>query len=1053
MKSRPKKAALFGAKPAEAKKTTDAAKASGRTVRQKRRAAVRCAALLCLTLCLLTAACTHGGTEGSRPVNTLRPTEVPGPTPVPRDTENDTTLSASMVYANNAANRISGVFDTGKRQNFLVKNLDSSAAVRLINPETKGLYSFTAANGTPYIEGGMTAYLTADDGTRYRTDLSPKNGRINMNDFGFYYYGVRIRDLAFLREGADYGVTKDTDITVRDMNALKANDLQSLAVKDGIVSAEVSGTRDPYLMMPVNAVIGNAGWIKVELAVTGTTSAASLYYRLGAQASFASERRLRFDVVPDGDFHTYMIPLAGEPLSGVLSAIRFDLDYAVLGDSFRIRAISLASADVSFAPPCGFEETLHTYSDKYHHELRLLYDETVQNLTEFGYEYKIPTASVTALQFETPRGTFSSLSDWDGSNPSYIVFDIRDAGVFGLILPENEETGVSLTEQDGFYVLRHFLKLSGTHRAGTDSVFGHRIYYSAAHTFDGAAREAYIERNPLTAQVEKINSHSHFSALAYDPIRGSYQFKVSGLEFSEAYYSRPNDYFGGTVTFEGDGRYDRTLYMQINSNSGRVEGSAILDDRKLLVPLPAQVSKNFVGEVEEPYYDPKDTAYSHTYYPIVVRKEARLTHTVLNLYQNWGANKLKQVSSISFIVPYYHLSTGVTESNCISPFYIHGRDGLVLPDFRGPSGIMWPTQPQFNSVGNLRFLSYKQKDGKPVLSEYTGSRVLSSGNAYADVEYRYRSDCSSIEYTLRHMEFPQDDENRTYYTMEIVFHRDLTVTDVRNNLTLFSFDGRNQFYRSLRYTKEDGSLSELRYDIGREQEAEILRLSRETPSFRFFDYDKDENGKDNDDRGNFAFLMKSCSVTLGGKAWDGNLVLRASTFRSEGLMLNLAELSLDLGDTDFQAGDRITLSFILLPFGTEKQENDDNAEKVYEDSIANPWRIKSAAVGTVVPENTYLPTLFCADNTAEFTVTGGRNANVVRIDGFTELGIPRLQKKEGDGWTDVDFAVEGYDGYQVNYTFDGNYSYSFVLYTEDPAREQTYRVTVKAPDAAASPTP
>ena len=120
--------------------------------------------------------------------------------------------------------------------------------------------------------------------------------------------------------------------------------------------------------------------------------------------------------------------------------------------------------------------------------------------------------------------------------------------------------------------------------------------------------------------------------------------------------------------------------------------------------------------------------YGDTIFPLRFKENEESQFTVLNLYQNWGKYPLKQLSWIQFHVSYYHLSTGVTESNCIAPYYVYGKDGWTLPDFRGASGIMWSGQPQFNSVGRLYFLSYINSKGKKVMTEYTDSYIRSSGN-------------------------------------------------------------------------------------------------------------------------------------------------------------------------------------------------------------------------------------------------------------------------------------------------------------------------------------
>ncbi len=89
----------------------------------------------------------------------------------------------------------------------------------------------------------------------------------------------------------------------------------------------------------------------------------------------------------------------------------------------------------------------------------------------------------------------------------------------------------------------------------------------------------------------------------------------------------------------------------------------------------------------------------------------------------WTLNK--QISSVQFFVPYYHLSTGVTETNCIAPYYVDGKNLWTLPDFRAMSAPLWAGQPQHTSGGRLYFLrrtspSSPWMDGRGVVYDTLG---------------------------------------------------------------------------------------------------------------------------------------------------------------------------------------------------------------------------------------------------------------------------------------------------------------------------------------------
>lgn len=107
---------------------------------------------------------------------------------------------------------------------------------------------------------------------------------------------------------------------------------------------------------------------------------------------------------------------------------------------------------------------------------------------------------------------------------------------------------------------------------------------------------------------------------------------------------------------------------------------------------------------------------------------------------------------------------------------------------------MWPSQPQFNSVCTLRFMNYDKRilgiRSEEVLSENKGCEIDSTGQLYSDITNNYESDCGSYTYSLRHVEFPQTDENRTYYTLDVKFNREITFSNFKRDFDLFYADGR-----------------------------------------------------------------------------------------------------------------------------------------------------------------------------------------------------------------------------------------------------------------------
>ncbi len=995
-------------------------------------------AIIALILCLAMLLPGIGCRPNDLIEETLAPTATaePEPTPEPRSIKDETTLASSIVYAADMLNGIQGYYDSPDRNGFTVTNLNARAAITLKGGSGRGLTSIMNANGVPLISDGITGYVKTVDGFVFGT-TSSSSARVNTNKMGVYYYEVNIRDLGYDtigREIDEYEMISAFNVDAADVYG---NNVKNTEIKDGVITFTTETGNDPYFVLNYVQPLNGANTIAFDITVTGNATSGEIFYIYDGGKNYNGDQRrpFKFDATNQKQrVYVYIPDLNGA--KGNIRGIRFDIDGADENDTVVIENVWLAKAPSVPAVKYGFEQTLHAYSDKFHSELRILFDSAVSNLAEFGERYEIPKENVEKLIVALPGGTALEEITGNTENFEFIGFDIKDAGVVGFIAENDGVTKTRVYTEGKSYVVEIYIDVSGNHRSGTDSSFGHRLYANGTHSFDELKKEAYYERNPLQFEVtEQHTKASRLKAVGYDTKIGAYSLTVTGTDFSTAYrVKNRNVYYGGTVKVTASSD-DRKIYFNSLGSNGCLESAVILDDNSVLVPIQPEVCKNFAGEHEETYYDPKDTQYGVTVYPLVVEAGKDLTYTMLNIYQNWGTHALKQISSISFHIGYYHLSTGTTESNCIAPYFVYGRDGWTLPDFRGCSGIMWTTQPQFNSVGRLKFISYKV-GGKAYQSEYTGTVINSVGPTYADIDYSYVTYDGAMEYTLRHVEFPSNDENRTYYTMTMKVLKDVTFDNALEDFTLFYFDPRFQCMAKTAYKAEDGSRVELTNSTTKAQSEKIYKLCKDTPFVSVYDYHV-SGGSDIE---NFAFIVKSFEMTVGGKSFDKGLVLRNSVFK-DGAMLNKVEIGVDAEQLTFKKGDTLKFVFILLPFGVEDQKDDHNVGYVIEDSVANPWKVASCSVGETVADD-YLAIVNCENDVAEFTVTGGRNANTVRVNGFTKLVRPKIQELVDGSWVDYVYNVLDFDGYQVNYSLDGFFSYSFVVDMENYTDSRTFRVTV-----------
>lgn len=751
-------------------------------------------------------------------------------------------------------------------------------------------------------------------------------------------------------------------------------------------------------------------------------------------------------VLLEDAFDVTYINAEGNSMSSSESETEGRVNTTRLGEYYRECHIR----DFAFNDTAKVDKTFHLYGDRLYAQFSLLSSEPTSGIEDFYVSVQIEKDSIDGLLIKDSEGFHDSIDReymvFHSETAEYVAFDVKDAGVVGFVFPVDKKYTVSVSESGLSYILsvsvlpsNELFDFNGfsindiNGNGGYENnnlTIGFRIYNDNTHTFEAIDKEAEIERNPLTdITVNGGNAEGKF--LGYDSLSGAYIFSMKGTDFNYAYQN--SDFQYSLPVTVNNTSYDRNIYIRSNGDNGCLEAAAILDDTNTLMPVNVQVCKNFHGDGGEPFYSADDPQYGDSIFPVSLKADEKIAFTLLNLYQNWGKYPLKQLSSIEFHVSYYHLSTGTTESNCIAPYFVFGKDGWTLPDFRTASGNMWDSQPQFNSVGILKFMTYR--DGKnEIYSEVVNSDISSVGQTYSDITNTFYSDDGSYKYSLRHVEFPQTDENRTYYTLNVEFLEDKTFSNFRNDFDLFYFDGRFVQFNKVSYLNaENKSVSK---GVDTSKKTQYYTLGSDSPYWGFYDVTDETAGELEKGFGaNFAMIIKDSNIVLDGKNADIPFLFRESSEKD----ISIGALTLDAKKISFKKGDQINIDMILLPWGDGTEENDEQVLAVREDSALKPVTV-TAKTGTVIAD-TYIPVVKCENNVAEFTLSGGRNNIAVRVNGFASLSCPDVYMKTGDSWEKVDLSsVNDYDGYTVYYNDDGTYGFSFVYNSESPDKEYVFKV-------------
>ena len=936
---------------------------------------------------------------------------------------------ATIVGAKERANGVGGKFTDSGRNMFCIYNETSSLVYNLTeagNKQVKGLYN---AEGKAYFNDTMDCFIIDPNGKEYKGSNSFANGRMNSNRIGYYYYDFRFRDQGFYGEGATEA--EDSFDIIAKSSKWAGNDVMKVKKEKGALSYVVKGALDPniYTAVTYSADKYNA----VRMTIKTEQSAAIYFYIIaGSHTDFNQEQSIGVKIVP-GQWVTVTVPLAAVPdYNGNVTGFRIDCGYQY-GEKIEIselKAISGGDATV----PLALEHIFHTYSDKMHEVVRAVATNDYEGGGRLETRVEIPADTVRKFVLKNAAGEVSELEGFDFSTTEYVAFDIKGAGVYGLIMPAIDNNGyIKVALEDGNYVITRGIEITKTIKKLGDIYFGHRIYTSTTHQFNDIRKEAFIERNPLTdIYIAKQADDAKYEG--YDALAGCYSFTVRALEFSQAMYNYPDKHLATNALICGDGVTDRTIYIRTAENAktrrGRLECAAILDENNNMLPIPLEVGKNFDGENEEPLYFPEradgKAAYGEVYAPITVKKDENKRFTMLHLYQNWGNYPLKQLSFIAFHIPYYHLSVGVTETNCITPYFVYGKDAWVLPDFRANSAPLWDygRGTQHTSVGRLYFLQYKDADGNYYKSESQSADIASSGPIYADVNTEYLSDDGKIKATYRHTEMAQTDENRTYYTIKLELLDDVKIADFKNDFSFFTFDSFGITFEKVGYLNESGECVVEDVDVIERN----VKLGKEYPYYDYFGGSEKESV-------NFALIIRNSNIVIGGKKYEGNFIFNDRFDKT----LNIGKLTLDLGEVTLKKGDIIEIDMILMPWGYSTSKDDSNVRNVRQDSCIDPYKI-TVVEGEAVADRT-VPSVRAKNNTAKFKISGGKSTAAVRVYGFKDYTLPEITFKADGKDTDIKLAGKnGYDGFQVYLDEDGTYSFSFNV---DMNKAAEYDITLK----------
>ncbi len=948
--------------------------------------------------------------------------------------------------------------------------------------------NLTTPDGKPYIQNTMDIVLNMKNGKSYYASRSIESANMNIFRYGYYYYETRIEGQNFINDinaKNEYNYNLDSYSKTEDIWVTKA------ANNSGILSYRIINTTDPRIHYGKDSFsAADYDYLEFKMRVSEAKTC-SIYL----STDTAANQKYDFTSVAGDEFVTYTIPLKEvfSSYSGTVTELRFDINGSAW-KTVEFSGIRVYKASYNDAPETvALQRSFHTYSDKLHHLIQLSTETTIADVASVEMVTKINADTVNAIVVKDASGWKYTLEGVDWATAQYVGFDIKDAGVFGYILPVYNEDAygksahvgsgtLKVTLSDGVYTVTQtkiptnnkLIPSASKTANANDFYMGQRIYTDLNHDFAEFIKEAENERHPLTAEnivVDTTCNEAEF--VSYDPLRGSYVFTLSGSDFNKSYYIHQNRQYRVKFTVTGDDRDRQTYFMTHMSDSGGVESAVLLGEGDLLLPVPMEVCKNFGGDGDKTIFDLDDFMYSEVYFPMIIDAGETKEYTVVHAYQNWGVFPLKQISSIEYHQPFYHLSTGVTETNCIVPF---PQAGPGLSDHRAMSAPFWGSQPQHTSGGGHVFMHFTNEQGKAVISNTTDATIDSHGPTYSDITLDYISSDDRIKATYTHMEMPQTDENRAYYEMTYTFLEDVSFTDFVNQFKFYRCTDNDAtgWYQRIGYLDKNNNYqvaSALHDQSGKKQK---FVLGNDRPYFTFFDM-ADCSPDDGTHVGyvNISFLINNYQIIQNGVDITSTTNFAITNYSNT--ENDFIQLSLDLGKVTFKKGDTIKINAILMPWGSHllndgvedvangnyeyttvldngEQYMDKNVRDVRENSLgANLFKATANNNCTVLANKVFLPEVKTTNGqSAEFTLSGGNSNSTVRVYGFDKLTVPVIEEYVDGQWVaynvasinkldDRDFGYY-YDGYMVYYDEDGTYSYSFVVDMDNGA-ERKFRIS------------
>ncbi|MCU0791365.1 MAG: hypothetical protein MUE42_00600, partial [Opitutaceae bacterium] len=501
---------------------------------------------------------------------------------------------------------------------------------------------------------------------------------------------------------------------------------------------------------------------------------------------------------------------------------------------------------------------------------------------------------------------------------------------------------------------------------------------------------------------------SHGVWTGYDAASGLYKLQLlsqrPAFSFDDA-HKTPGRRLESAISAPASSR-PRSVTVLAATGLGNLPAAVLADPHGFPRAVPAFVAKNFSGENEEP----NDDAFGDILFPLTLGPDQPREHRLIALFQTWGTNMVKQVSSIRFFNIYWHLSQGLSETTCFTHAWMHLRGTLVsVPDYRPYSGPFIQGQPQHDCFSWPGFLHYETADGQArPMYRRTDFHSIAPNLARFTMHFRTSDDAANMRVEV--IEMPQTDEARTFLRLRYEWDRPARVLGDSRRAFRWLQTFEKYPARELLWLPAEGPARTVALPApGLTSPAPQLLaepLAIEAP-YAGVHEQRDHFGS--------VMLVTRLAGRLGGR--DVKRVHLTAEFDERQGTYAFVH---DQADLTLAPGDWLEADVLLMPHGEVTQPLHKPERERLHWALRAP-RITRVDAGEKIAD--FPPTVRADRDVVRFNVTGGLDALALIAEGFSGPGVPLL-------WKDAVWQNpqrHGGDGYQVDRDpTDGTHRFTFV---------------------------